>query len=658
MSGAGGHDAAREIARGLSQIVGQALEPRAPLGTLDAARDLARLLSLRGLDHLLAALSPHAGGSWPSVLEPVVGQLRGAAAECGRVGDVEAFRRLDDELALMARVIERSPPAQEPPTHRPIIGTRAVPSGNSSAPVSLAHAMEGLPVQGGSDALLRTVRLRPPVAGALRAALDWLLGEGTPRLRLWLASDGSALEVTCDGIAFSGVHAASELLSSVGAHLGPTGHRPGAWLVRVPIHTERETFLMVEQGELGLAIPWHSVARVRLMPIETIDAMARRQGLAVLEPLAVAPRRAIEQPVVVVALGLKRACLVADRLVWRMPAQRAESPGTPPAAGIIQAVRSEDGDLYWVLDPAWLLRGIALPAVGEPPRGGRVPAESAPAPPTPASGPTAAPKPPIPFPYARSRAGQPAATETPSLGAQDVDALPEMDADAGAEETIDVGEPMAPADASAPSPADASAPSPADASASPPVDASAPSPVEASAPSPADPSAPPRPAPVPADPGLGAAPASPAPAAPTAPARRQALVAEDSITARIFLVRLLEQQGFGVLAVGSAGALRAQLARGPWALVCADLELPDAGGEGLLREVMRAAQATASPLVVLVRDAADEAVARAAGVAATLRKPFERESLERVLGRLVPGFSTGATRPAGRGPDPREWGAR
>ena len=159
------------------------------------------------------------------------------------------------------------------------------------------------------------------------------------------------------------------------------------------------------------------------------------------------------------------------------------------------------------------------------------------------------------------------------------------------------------------------------------------------------------------------APARPESVAPSAsagspaPATGQALVAEDSITARIFLVRLLEQRGLAVHAVGTASELRSLLPHGPWAVVCVDVDLPDGHGEAFLLEMMRSAGSSHSPMVALVRDAADEAMARAAGVAATLRKPYESEALERVLARLLP--VPGAARPARGGPtDPREWGAR
>jgi CheY-like chemotaxis protein len=644
LSGAGGYDGAREIARGLSQLLTQALEDGAPVGSLEAARDLAQLLSLRGLDRLLGALSPHAGGAWPAALKPAMDQLRRTAEECGREENVDALRRVDDELALMAQAIERVPLTGAEASARPNAAERAARTAAESAPVTLGEALDGLPVQRENDALLKQVRLHPPVAGALRAALDWLLGEGTPRLRLWLASDGSALEVTCEGIVFSGVLPASQVLTNVGAHLGSAADRPGAWTVRVPILAERETFLMIEQDELALAVPWHAVARVRLMPADTIDAMARRQGLPVLAPLAVAPRRAAEQPVIVVALGLKRACLVADRLIWRMSAQPAEAIGPPPAPGIAHAVRSDDGELYWVLDPAWLLRDVAAPVLADSGRHRAPPAEPVAPILPPAPEPRVAPPAPIPFPSAFVRARiEPSTSDlTRALGPQDIEPL-EAEATPGAD--------APPAEPAASEPAAPAATGEATAMGSEPAASTASSEMTVAA----------NEAPAHAAASELAPAPSHAPAASRetlAPAPRLALVAEDSITARIFLVRLLEQRGFAVQAVGTAAELRALLPHGPWALVCVDLELPDACGPGFLNEVIAGAGATHSPLVSLVRDAADDSMARAAGVAATLRKPYERDALDRVLARLVPDLLGRPRDAQGGAADPFDWGRR
>lgn len=611
MSDVGGHDRAQEMARGLSQNVAQALDESTPSRSMDGARQLAQTFSLHGLDRLLAALAQYARGAWPAPLRPVVERLQRAAAECARTGQVEVFKRMDDELGLMARAIERVPLARiaatGSSTGSPLGAARTETVQADPAVVSLSDALEGISGVRGDAEQLRGVRLRSPVAGALRAALDWLVGGSAARMRMWLTSDGSALDVVCEGIAYTGIQPASEVLASVGAHLGPTGERPGAWTVRVPIRAERETYLMLEQDELRLAVPWHAVVRVRLIPADTIEMMLRRQALPVLPPLAPSARRMAEQPVVVVALGLKRACLVADRLVWRMSAEPTDVPGAPPAEGITRAVQTDDGAEHWVLEPEWLLRSVAAPVLGQHAARPLPPSAAVP-PPSPAE-PVA--REPIPFPV-RPGAG-PAPAPLASLDTEHVEPL----AAPVAAPTM-VAEPEAVIAEAAP-----------EVSAEPRVETPA-----------------------------------PAAEAPTGPSARdgtvrRALVAEDSIAARIYLVRLLEQQGYAVHAVATASELRTALTEGPWALVFADGGLPDVRIGDLLGELCRTAEAAGAAMVALVRDADDESVARAAGVTMTLRKPFDREGLERLLGRIAPltsPSSGGGT--VGHENDPREWGAR
>src|SRR5262245_8922842 len=234
MSDLGGHDRSQEMARGLSRSVTQALDDASPPRAMDGPRQVAQQLSLRGLDRLLQALAPYAAGPWPSPLKPVVERVQRVAAECESAGHVEGFRRMDDELGLMARAIERVPLARlsAPPAPRPAPLVEA-------ASVPLADALEGIPGERRDAELMRRVKLRTPVAGALRAALDWLIGGSPARMRMWLSSDGSALDVICEGISYTGIQPASEVLASVGAHLGPTGERPGAWTVRVPIRDRK-----------------------------------------------------------------------------------------------------------------------------------------------------------------------------------------------------------------------------------------------------------------------------------------------------------------------------------------------------------------------------------------------------------------------------------
>ena len=112
---------------------------------------------------------------------------------------------------------------------------------------------------------------------------------------------------------------------------------------------------------------------------------------------------------------------------------------------------------------------------------------------------------------------------------------------------------------------------------------------------------------------------------------RRALVAEDSLVARIFLERLLVRRGFLVESVTTARGLSEALGRGPWSLVLADVELPDAPRAEHLAAL---AGTRSAPCVALVRDHADEERAAAAGLERHLRKPFESDHLDELLRSL------------------------
>jgi DNA-binding response OmpR family regulator len=123
-----------------------------------------------------------------------------------------------------------------------------------------------------------------------------------------------------------------------------------------------------------------------------------------------------------------------------------------------------------------------------------------------------------------------------------------------------------------------------------------------------------------------------APGAPSA--SRRVLVIEDSITARIFLSRMLESRGFPVCAVASGADALREAMRGPWWLVCADVELGDVRGAGWLRMLRDRIGAT-SPIAALVRDREDREVALAAGVSRVLRKPFDEAELSELIQRVA-----------------------
>ncbi|HEY3214854.1 MAG TPA: hypothetical protein VGK93_00025, partial [Candidatus Eisenbacteria bacterium] len=401
------------------------------------------------------------------------------------------------------------------------------PGASSGVPVS--EILAALPRTGPEG--IERVGLEPVVAAALRTAVDFLAGEARVRRPLVLSHDEAVLELRCDGIDPAGIEPASELLEPVGGNLGPIAGGGGAWLIRVPVVAPRGTYLMLEQGMLPLAVPWHSVLQVRMVPAVAIASLPRQHGYPVLSPLARGPREGPERPVVLVGLGLKRAFLVADRLVWRLPAETLERSDSESRMGLSSTVQTAEGEVFWVAEPAFLLREVEPPSAAELLRD------------------WGAARPPAAEPH-RPSAPRPTTTQPLiELGREHVEPLGqwptrrEVRAPAGldpsaATSRIEPGPTASGMVGPEPSAADV-------------VD------VE-----------PPATAPVGPEPG-GVATVEPA------PVPRRALVAEDSISGRIFLWRLLEQQGFEVHTVTTAAQLEAARQAGPWALVCADVELPD-----------------------------------------------------------------------------------
>ena len=236
--------------------------------------------------------------------------------------------------------------------------------------VSALEALEGLAVAGAQR--LASVRLGAVVAATMRAALDMLLGEQPARRPLVATADDGALEIAVPEVRLENLTSAGALLETVDASLGPA--REGkAFLVRVPVAGARTMYLMLEQGTLGLAIPWHAVTRIRLVRAEALETLARREGCVVLTPFVTVPPASGERPAVLVALGLRRAFLTADRLVWRMPAEPVDPPEAAPRASLGPAVRNADGEVFWVADPARLLKDIEPAPVPLPPPAPRRP---------------------------------------------------------------------------------------------------------------------------------------------------------------------------------------------------------------------------------------------------------------------------------------------
>lgn len=446
------------------------------------------------------------------------------------------------------------------------------------------------------------------VAAALRASVDWLTDGGSSPRPPRISNHDGVLELTFDSVLSTALAPAADVLESADGNLGPVGDGSGAWRLRAPVMAERDLFLLVEQGALRLALPWHAVVKVRLVPTDGIDGFVSRNGWAVIAPFAEPVEHLPERPIIVVALGLRRAALVADRLVWRMTGAPAEPPNGSPAEGLRRTVRTDSGDVYWLVEPRWVLRDVAPMALPEDATPTATAAQEAPI-----------PRDPIPMP-ARFEDVAPETRHEPVLDAPRVLEIDSI-------ESLGLhGFESAPAPAPEPEPMPEPIPE-------------SPSVLSADWVEPLrfEPEVPPS---VPVEAKVVVAPIA-SPQSPSSEAvvqsprpERSALVAEDSIIARVFLTRLLEQQGYRVHGVATAIELRSALARGGYSIVFADVELPDGRGVELLRPLAVEAFGAGVPLVALVRDAADSDTARAAGVGHHLRKPYERESLDRLLLRL------------------------
>ena len=442
------------------------------------------------------------------------------------------------------------------------------------AGVGADEALQGFAIAGTPRGGLARRRMAPVVAGALRVAVDHLIAglASSPGLRL--TADEAALEVRLDGIDSSGLASAGEVLEAVEGHLGVVPGVPGTWMIRVPLLTPNETFLLIEQGSMSLAVPWHAVVRMRLASREALARTAEQEGYTILPPSAPLLDPLGELPVVLLGLGLRRAYLLADQIIWRMAAEPTDE-AAPRGQGLGPMVRTHEGIPYVMLDTVHMLREVALPPLPHVHEAAERREESW------------SPDVPVaPGPVADPAGSDP--IESPGSGGAHL-ALAALDASHLETSPVDADEPSA---------------------------------------EPAFPSGPPVLRLVELSTGDVEPIGEPVPAP-------RALIAEDSIVAAIFLTRLLEKEGFEVVPVGTAAELHALASRGGWSVVFADVELPDAtAGHGLAGLEPRRADGTAAPVIALVRDPDDVARAGAYGVLHTLAKPFEAERLLGLLGEL------------------------
>lgn len=514
--------------------------------------------------------------------------------------------------------------------------------------VGVDQALSGMRVSGpGVLGGLERFRLGPAAAGALRAALDCLIGDDTGAA-VQVMADESALEVRCTAVDPEGLVAAGGVIEAVEGNLAPTVAVPGSWSLRLPLLSARETFLMIERGGLPIALPWHAVTRVRMVTREGLAMLAAREGIPLASPLGLEVEDGGDRPAVLVGLGLRRAYVAADRLVWRMTAEPVEPSPSPPDPRLGPALQAGD-DVFWLLDPGVALRAVPMPAL--PHAHEALTRALAALMPEPAGSTTDTPlaAPESHEPEARSAADvvvlEPDSIspltefdlEEPTEGRFAEDPVPVTGADTtdeSAEEPTPMPRPwpalrlieLTPFDVdpfgdedplatSSETPEPRFDPAPVATSAVTAADLEpSPEPVRNATPEPA-------PEPVPS--------AAPEPVAAVAP---RVLIAEDSITASIFLERLLEQRGFTVRVVGRASELFRALGAERWDLVLADVDLPDAHGAHWLGGLTGSrADGAPVPLVALVRDDDDATLAGSAGVRRMLRKPFEPADLDRLL---------------------------
>ncbi len=570
-------DESREIARGLATAVQAAVdsmrEPPSDARTLawNAAVDVAELLDLEGLVVLLAACESHQGAP-PLAVAHVLERITRLSQESVVRGDLSPFVQADRELAALAGTLS----SQD--WSRPVHAESAPEAVQSVAELLVDFQLDHAEVIAHAQVTLS-------VAAGLRAALDWIgadLGGG-----LHVSVHDAALTLAARAGHEPGLGPAGALLALSGGALLPEDD--GRWALRVPLHAERPAYLLVRQGELSLALPWHAVARLRIAD-DAQRAVMTEPSLPLWEPLA---RSHGERPAALLALGLTRAWLHLDHIVWRVFADPQPALPSDAVPGGRYVVRTEEGGEYWVVEVGEALRGVPPLHTPAPRPRPRVAAPAA----TPA--PVAAPA-----SHAEAYAGPVAASEALAdapPGAQEVEELPSSERAPsapmvlGAEDVRPLGRTSHAPLASAPA-AELRQPA-------------------LLAPEPE----------------------------PAASAVRFALVVDDSLVARLTLGRALERAGWMVEWVEHAGEMWEALSGSTWSVVFVDVSLPDASGRAHLRQLVahQVAASTRFEVVALTRDAGEERLALECGITRTLRKPFAQSALDDLVSEL-PGPSADA----------------
>ena len=592
-------------AKGLCRVLALSLENDATALSHAAARDVARLMRLPGLEQVIAASARHPAHRRPRELVHVLERVQRLMSAAESRGTIAPFVEADAELLTLANDLAAA-----------VWGPAEAVMAPPLATVSLDEALGGRPAD---HAAAREATLRASVAAAVRAACDWLSPDASEGVRIERHDDSLVIGLRLRQ--HEHLDAAGEVIGEAGGSLGPSPRHDGTWDLRVPVHVARPTFLLVEQRGVGLALPWHAVLRLRMTAREA--ALEEAPVLSLLEGPAAAGD---ERPAALIAHGLRRAWVFADRVVWRLAATPEPADSAPPIAESTQFVRDADDRHWWILEPRTLLRDVPAPVQVPDARGGRdargivtevvaVPGSRERA----AATARIDSPPPLrvmpsracaPVSHGDREAREPSVHEAPTATARPAPvpiALGPADVEPLDRAPVDLAPPQAPGTDSGGVPEQAIA-----------IPEAPPAPEadrEAARPAPIDP----------AHPGARA----------IAHGRR-VLVAEDSIVASIFLQRLLTQRGFDVLPVDRCDLLLAVIAQPDWVAVFVDVRLPDSPAGRHLRAVAEHRVALAHPfaLVALTADASDDALARDSGISHTLRKPFESEALDRRLAAL------------------------
>lgn len=654
----------RELALGLAAAIERALAPGASSRAMRAARDAAAILGFDGLDRVLGEVAARGEGAWPPEVEPVRDRLLRVAAQSRHDESLGAFRAGDwDGLAGELAALEWT-------------GRR----GHEVATIALAVALGDLRYEGSGR--VDECRLSSAVAASLRAALDWITGDVGRPPRLRVRVEESALEIGCHPVEAAGLDVAARILAGVDGSLGPTTRSgESGWMLRVPAVAAHDHYLMVEHGPLRLAIPWHAVLRIQTIPAAALAERAAEAGVPALAPLAPLAGAAAERPVVTVGHGPRRGWFPVDRVIWRFAADPAPAGAIAPA-GLNRVVRTEEGEDFAVATAARLLADAPLPESWTAAAGAaRQAALLRVVPAGPGDAPlTAAEVVPL-APAADVAAAEPAAPTEPGATA---DARPRFDPaserDPGTEFAPAGGPVTEPDPAPAPEPgrdrgAGSESPSAANRASSggepePPAAGPA-TPLPSQLPAAGAPAAPatrnaelppafrePAPAaPVPAgspatriaDPApveLTAADVTPLGAAAVAPrvpdpplvasAPLSALLVEDGFAARAFLAQTLADRGFEVAVASRVRELDEALEQRPWSLVLLDVAVSEAPAARFLRAVVERLRrrGAKTPVVALVRDRHDVAVAALGGLDEWLEKPVDERALVRLIERL------------------------